>query len=128
VSEEVQPESDRPRGVAVPPRRRGHLMDVLRALAERGPAQYEPDRISADAEVSTVEIRFVAEATGVVMWAKALGFGTPKNHVDNHLHQVLVEAWGDVLGWTVELRHVHTAVMSTGRPVIHAQPVDGPQP
>jgi hypothetical protein len=97
-----------PAGVAAVAVRRGHVLDVLAALRDRGPAQHDPDRIRTDAGHGLVELEFDAGPEPVLAWAGALRFPNPVNHADPHLMQTIVLAEGQVLGWRVEIRHVHT--------------------
>lgn len=88
---------------------RSHVFDVLAALCVNGTAEYEPDRIRVCRRQGLLDVDFGQGPTPVVAWAVALKFARPGSMVDPQLRQTIVETTGELLGWKVTVRHVHTA-------------------
>lgn len=111
-------------GVASPVRR-VPMLEVLAWLHRNAPDSPEPDAIvfsSAGPAGPSVLVRFDSDPAGVLAWAKSLSFHRPQNRIDMDLRQVIVESGGTVLGWRVEILHVHTDPSTVGRRIVPDPP------
>jgi hypothetical protein len=111
------------KGTARPRPYRGSMIGVLSMLFDKVDDSvatgYEPDVIRAEVEGGArILVEFTREAIGVIRWAQALDFGEPVNWHDPNLQQVGVQADGQLDGWQVQIRHIHTAGLTIGRPVV----------
>jgi hypothetical protein len=108
----TDPEQGKPAaamGVAAVDGWRAPVLEVLAKLRGGGPQDHEPDRIRTDLKRGLVELEFDSGPTPVVAWAAAMGFPRPINKGNAQLRQTIVMAEGQIAGWRVEIRHVHTA-------------------
>lgn len=98
---------------AEPAQRMFLLVEVMSWIEDQQPpkVEYPPSRMVCtyqdQAGRSVVEIQ-MRSMLAVGAWAAALGFGPASTTRSETLKQTVVEATGEVFGWCVELRHVHT--------------------